>query len=54
MSSVSFASLGSAVAAIPERTPNAVVSVQTISVRRNSPTDSEVRIRVIVTFLSVT
>src|SRR4029450_7303195 len=40
-------------AAIPERTPTVATSAQTISVRRNSPTDSEVRIRFIVMFLLV-
>src|SRR6266404_7140704 len=40
-------------AAIPERTPTMVTSAQTITVRRNSPTDSEVRIRFIVMFLSL-
>src|SRR5882672_3487684 len=44
---------GPSSAAIPERTPIVATSAQTISVRRNSPTDSEVRIFFIVTFLSV-
>src|SRR5882724_12456567 len=44
---------GPSSAAIPERTPTVATSAQTISVRRNSPTDSEVRIRFIVMFLSV-
>src|SRR3977135_313770 len=44
---------GPSSAAIPERTPTAATSAQTISVRRNSPIDSEVRIFFIVTFLSV-
>src|SRR5713101_2237251 len=44
---------GPSSAAIPERTPTVATSAQTINVRRNSPTDSEVRIRFIVTFLSV-
>src|SRR5260370_17495 len=53
MSSVNFASLGSVVAAIPERTPTVATSAQTISVRRNSPTDSGVWIRFIARFLSL-
>jgi hypothetical protein len=41
------------VSGYPERTPTVATSAQTIMVRRNSPTDSEVRIRFIVMFLSV-
>src|SRR5678815_1245788 len=43
----------SASAAIAERRPTVANTAQTISVRPNSPTDSEVRIRFIVIFLSV-
>src|SRR5260370_33571986 len=44
---------GPSSAAIPEHTPTVATSAQTISVRRNSPADSEVRIRFIVMFLSL-
>src|SRR4029077_16215454 len=44
---------GPSSAAIPERTPAIATSAQTISVRRNSPTDSDVWIGFIVMFLLV-
>src|SRR6478672_6981090 len=44
---------GPSSAAIAEPTPRVTMSAQTLSVRRNSPTDSEFRIPFIVMFPSV-